>query len=75
MRDAEEVAREAWCDVSWNAAEDWTCHTHETSWDAEDAWCPSAADLIRARDAEVRAETLAEVKQVVELHGFAEPEP
>lgn len=63
MRDAEEVAREVWQAVADSI--------HRGDWSAVDAM----AEVIRARDAEVRAATLAEVKQVVELHGFDEPEP
>lgn len=66
MRTPEEVAREAWCEVTWNAAEDWTCLTHETAWQREDEWCPAAVDAIRARDAEVREDALAGFEWVYE---------
>ncbi|WP_346007445.1 hypothetical protein [Janibacter terrae] len=59
MRSPEEVARE-WEACSREEHEDGpACREHDLPWPCEDQAVLNFADLIRARDAEVRAETLA----------------
>ena len=73
LSSAEDVARE-WegCDRE-EYADGAACRTHDLPWPCADQAVLNVADLIRARDAEVRADERAKVRYVVFDSDWCEP--